>query len=58
VLDRGGLAGQGIQGIEQAGLVVLDRGEDVIGLLVFGPVAGSFPLRVQRDDGAVQVQRV
>ncbi len=52
--------GQGVQRIEQAGLVVLDRGENVVGALA-GQVPGCLPLRmqcVQGDYGTVQVHGV
>jgi hypothetical protein len=54
VLDRDGLPVQGVQGVwgvEQFRLVVLDGGEDVVGVLVFGQVAGGSPLGVHRVQG-------
>ena len=42
VRDGRVLPAQGVDGGEQAGLVVLDRGEQVIGLRIFHQVAGSF----------------
>ena len=61
VLDRDGLPGQGVRGREQAGLVVLDGRENVVGGLVFDQMAGGFPLgvhRIQRDHRAAQAQRL
>jgi hypothetical protein len=47
--------------LKQAGLVVLDRGENAIRVLVLHDVTGGFPLAVQGvqgDDGTVSGQRV
>jgi len=59
--DRGVLPVQDVQSGEQAGLVVLDRGEQVIGALVFHQVPGGLFLdmqRVGRDQGAGDVHVV
>ena len=54
VHDGRGRPVQGVQDREQAGLVVLHRGEQVVGVLVFDQVAGGFPLHMHsigRDKG-------